>query len=349
MPPPLVPIPERTEPASPTSERSPLITTINDQPATHPPLIIPLSPPLPSSTNQTPKRPLPQQVLDFLCIPYRKRAKPTTPTPPTLEPPTSCVPRCHRRRHTSFDDRYHSFPPPVFTGRGQPRALDSRLYPEVFADEGEHSLEHGPDGDHHFWSSRPHLWAEIVASQRGSASDLHAEQQAQPAPDTNQGEDHAASPSTAKPNPLPQTTAIPTTKDSLASYPPRLYLRGGGPPVRIPDAQRLPPLAWRLAGGIGPAPTAGEYRAWKARERERIAEANAKNGRKEQEGRGFWREVCWVLVGARWEDRRRRRRRKGEGDGGGDGGGDGASGGSGSGAGGNGGAGDGAGDAGGGS
>ncbi|MCJ1379966.1 hypothetical protein MMC17_003069 [Xylographa soralifera] len=320
MPPPLLSIAERTEPASPTTERSPLIPTINNQPATQPPLTIPLSPSLPSPTTQPPKRPLPQQVFDLLCIPYRKRAKPTPPTSSPPQQPASRIPRCHRRRRTSFDNKYHSFPPPVFTGRGQPRALDSRLYPELLADEEEHSHAHASDDDRHFWTARPHLWAEIVAAQRGDAGDLIAEPDAQPLARADEA-DNAGSAPTAKPNPLPEPNS--QNADSQAALQPsqsplRLSLRGGGgPAARLPDAQRLPPIAWRLAGGFGPPPTAGEYRAWRAREKERIAEANAKNGRKE-EGRGFWREVCWVLVGARWEDRRRRRRRRRRGDGDGD-------------------------------
>ncbi|MCJ1415659.1 hypothetical protein MMC32_001991 [Xylographa parallela] len=304
MPPRLLSIIERTEPASPTNAHEPpppLTTTINSQPPTHSPLAIPPSPPLPSPTPHPPKRPLPQQVLALLCLPYRKRPKhPPPPSTPSPHPPPYAPHPPHRRRRTSFDTRYHSFPPPLFTTRGQPRALDTRLYPELLADEDDAP---DPDADHRFWSARPQLWAEIAAAQRSDAVPVSP-----PA--------RAASPPTAKPTPPSETPrSEPAPPPSTA--PPHLTLRGGGgPPIRLPDAQRLPPITWCFAGGRGPPPTAGEYRAWRARERARIAEANAECGRKGEEGRGFWREVWWVLVGGR---RRRRRRRKGEGEGGEDG------------------------------
>ncbi|MCJ1283966.1 hedgehog receptor activity [Xylographa opegraphella] len=320
MPPPLRSIAEQTEPASPTTEHSPLLPTINDQPPTQPPPVLALSPSLPSSTPPSPKRPLPHQVLDLLCLPYRKRRKPTTPPspPPPPPPPASCTTRFPRRRRTSFDSLYHSFPPPVFTGCGQPRALDSRLYPELLTDEDEdeheqeHTHEHASDADHHFWSARSHLWAEIVAAQRDS----------QPAHQTGR----AATTPRTPPRPPPERRPHPQGRSNA---PPHLSIRGGGgggnngPRIRLPDAQRLPSLAWYLAGGMGAPPTAGKYRAWRARERARIAEANETKGREGREGRGFWREVGWVLGGARAEGERMREGRRGRGgDGDGDGSGD---------------------------
>ncbi|MCJ1433183.1 hypothetical protein MMC27_002542 [Xylographa pallens] len=334
MPPPLLSILERPEPTSPTSSHPPPPTNINAQPPTQPPLTIPPSPSLPPPTPHSPKRPLPHQVLDLLCLPYRKRATPKTPPPPSPPPhphPPSCAPRPHRRRRTSFDTRYHSFPPPVFTGRDQPRALDSRLYPELLADEADEHPSHAPaaaadDETHPFWRARSHLWAETAAAQRSEAGGVLApDTGAHPALGADREDSAAAAPTTTIRIPPERHHSNPAPPPRNA--PPRLVLRGGGgggAPVRLPDAQHLPPITWRLAGGRGPPPTAGEYRAWRARERERIAEANAQNGREGKEGRGFWREVWWVLGGARWEGRRRR----GGGDGGGDG--DGESGGSGS-------------------
>ncbi|MCJ1317851.1 hypothetical protein MMC15_003178 [Xylographa vitiligo] len=318
MPAPLLSIAERTEPPSPTSGPSPLTTTtINDQPPTHPPLIIPLTPTLPSPTTPSPKRPLPQQVLHLLCLPYRKRPLPTPPTPtPPQDHPSSSLHHPHHHHHryrrTSFDTRYHSFPPPTFTGRGQPRALDSRLYPEVLADDDDADddaptpHEHGRDADRRFWSSRPHLWAEIAAAQRGDAASdapLAAGEDASPAPNPEHAPP-AADPAAGTPSIQPERASATSDRASGPTTPPRLSLRGGAEPrTGLPDAQRLPALTWRLAGGMGRPPTVGAYRAWRAREKARIAEANARRGWEGRRGRGFWREVCWVLGGRRDEKR----------------------------------------------
>jgi hypothetical protein len=56
---------------------------------------------------------------------------------------------------------------------------------------------------------------------------------------------------------------------------------------------------WYLAGGRGEPPTAGNYRAWRARDRERISEENVRMGREGKKKRGFFREILLVLFGAK--------------------------------------------------
>ena len=288
----LLRIMEQTEPPSPATEHSPLITTTDSQQILQPPLMIPDSPSSHSQTEPLIRHmSLSQRVLNMLCIPNRRRSSSSRPTSQL----TPCPSRFCRRRRTSFDNRYHSFPPPEFTGQGQPRALDSRLYPELLADE-EDSHEDDSAEDHRYWSHRRHLLAEIVADQRRAAGNSTVKQE-------RRSLHHSGPDDTAE-----AESPANDVESALqpAESPPRLSLRGG----RLPDAQRLPSLPWRLAGGAGPPPTAGEYRAWRKSEMERIAEANRRNGRGDKEGRGFWREVWWVLGGARMENRRRQNRRE---------------------------------------
>ena len=88
---------------------------------------------------------VPKRLFAITCYPFRRKNLPkyrqTLPTPR----PTS--PRLHKRRgprrHSQQRSSLVSFPPPTFTEKGQPRALDTRLYPELEEDQYLFDDEHG--------------------------------------------------------------------------------------------------------------------------------------------------------------------------------------------------------------
>jgi len=296
------------------------------------------SSPLPSrdSTTQSltsrrftnPKLPaLPQRVANLLRLPrLRRKSSPSRPTQAPSPPPSSSSPfpkATFESLSRPQTRRYQSFPPPIFTGAGQPRALDSRLSPENLVDKYSYLSEE----EERSWRARSHSWDDVLAARttnrntrktNASADDNAEKRKRSPLASP------AQHPNTTSPNPLPDS-----------ANPPPLHLRGGAGRRKPKDTEALPPLTWWLAGGRGAPPTAGNYRKWREREKARIAEENKKRGRKE-EGRGFWREMWWVLGGAKRAEYERRRKKGGCGDGGaGGGGGDGAAGGAAGGGGGN--------------
>lgn len=166
-----------------------------------------------------------------------------------------------------------------------------------------------------YWRERPHSWADVVAARNRkqnppnpSGSDGNQDKQQNTLSLPNQNSEN---------NPERQSAPAPTNARPLR-------LRGGGGSSRrnLKDDEPLPSLSWWLAGGQGAPPTAGSYKKWREREKGRISEENRRTGRK-GEGRGFWREMCWVLGGAKAVDYERRRGKEG---GAGAGGGNGAAG-----------------------
>ncbi|MCJ1474844.1 hypothetical protein MMC13_003504 [Lambiella insularis] len=242
--PPISELAEPPSPASPNFSHSPTTSLITDQPPLPSPLrnLTPsaTSPLLPSSRTPTPRHSsLPQKLFGMLCVRLgRSSTSPPASPPASASTSISPPPRLHER--LPLPPTYHSFPPPTFTTRGQPRALDSRLDPS------------------------------LLRSDSSSASSIDTSTTAPP----------SASPS-SPPNPL--------------------ALRGGAssnaqnPRSALPDNASLPASTWWFAGGRGKAPTAGTYRAWRERERERIVGENKERGKEGRAGRGFWREVKWVL------------------------------------------------------
>ena len=75
---------------------------------------------------------LPSKIISILCYPFGRKHKAQAPKDASpvrpISPRLSKKQRPERTRHQSS---LISFPPPTFTGKGQPRALDTRLYPEL--------------------------------------------------------------------------------------------------------------------------------------------------------------------------------------------------------------------------
>lgn len=154
------------------------------------------------------------------------------------------------------------------------------------------------EGEEQYWRERPHSWADVVTARKRKLNP--------------QSENTGAEKENDQQNITPSLNPDQTPEQQSAPAPPTLHLRGGGRSNRrkLKDDEPLPSLSWWLAGGQGAPPTAGSYNKWRDREKGRIAEENKKTGRK-GEGRGFWREMCWVLGGAKAAEYERRRGKKG--------------------------------------
>lgn len=150
-----------------------------------------------------------------------------------------------------------------------------------------------------YWRERPHSWADVVAARN--------RKQNPPNPSGSDGNEDKQQNSHTSLNAPPKEHPSPAPSTTL-----RLRGGGGGGSNRrkLKDDEPLPSLSWWLAGGQGAPPTAGSYEKWREREKSRIAEENRKTGRK-GEGRGFWREMCWVLGGAKAVNYDRRRGKEG--------------------------------------
>ena len=92
-------------------------------------------PPIATSTRIRPAEStasLPNKIVSIICYPFGRKHKihaskdgsPVRPRSPRLR-------KKRRPETTRHQSSLISFPPPTFTGRGQPRALDTRLYPEL--------------------------------------------------------------------------------------------------------------------------------------------------------------------------------------------------------------------------
>lgn len=104
------------------------------------------------SVVATPTKHILGMVLDLLCFLTRRKSQGKPPSPPTKEahPPTkpeastldpqsrlsttpeAPLPTSTKDDHPRPKQTYTSFPAPVFHHGGQPRALDSRTYPDIF-------------------------------------------------------------------------------------------------------------------------------------------------------------------------------------------------------------------------
>lgn len=74
--------------------------------------------------------PLPLRLISALCPHRRRKDSPCHSSPPASSPPSteSLSPVLSNSAHAST---YTSFPPPIFHHDGQPRALDTRQYPDL--------------------------------------------------------------------------------------------------------------------------------------------------------------------------------------------------------------------------
>ncbi|KAI4265313.1 MAG: hypothetical protein L6R38_009519 [Xanthoria sp. 2 TBL-2021] len=94
-----------------------------------PPGLVDLHPaPPPKDIPET--LPLQLRLISALCPPRRRKASPRHSSPPASSPPSteSLSPVSSNSAHAST---YISFPPPIFHYNGQPRALDTRQYPDL--------------------------------------------------------------------------------------------------------------------------------------------------------------------------------------------------------------------------
>ena len=219
-------------------------------------------------------RAIPTKLLKF-CYPpcLRKRA---VSDPGPIEVQTSIVVSTKPSNHCNSG--YQSFPPPTFQHSGQPRALDSRLYPEIL-DPSRAA------------SSFP---------KSSQTQDSHGQRVTEGLAFPNLTCPHT---STKIPIPLipPHLSASLSRRpihhiSSHSSLPKAnsLSLRGGKLKP-LADNERIPASLWYLSGQRGKPPTAAEFREWRAKNKEKVkalekqkAEGKKKEKKKEDGGKRGW-------------------------------------------------------------
>ena len=207
-------------------------------------------------------RAIPTKLLDLLsplCL--RKRA---VSDPGRVE--VRINPSLHPTKTHDNDSGYLSFPPPTFRHNGQPRALDSRLYPEL-----PDSSPPNPTLHTSFESSTQ----PVQARARSIPPELAFPTLACPYTSTQFTippiPAHLSTSLSRRPiHHLPCHRSLPKTDP--------LSLRGGGL-QKLRDDERIPRYLWLLSGQRGKPPTAKEFREWRGKWRDKVKAVREKKAK----------------------------------------------------------------------